>query len=216
MPLDFPTSPSINDVITEGNRSWKWNGRYWQATSVTVGYTGSQGVDGAAVDKGYTGSIGNLGYSGSVGYVGSQGVDGAAVDKGYTGSASTTPGYTGSAGEVSLSGGQTLSNKTLQNTTLTGKITEQVYNLTGTDINPTNGTIQYKTVTSNTSFTVTMDNGTTLTLQLKDADAYVITWPEITWVSATGNVTPILSSNTFLVFWKFAGTIYASMTGSAH
>jgi hypothetical protein len=39
-------------VFSAGQRSWTWNGRAWQATSVTTGYTGSQGI------IGYTGSVG--------------------------------------------------------------------------------------------------------------------------------------------------------------
>jgi len=68
MPINFPDSPSTNDPYTYGNRSWIYNGRAWVATGAIIGYTGSRGV---------TGSAGSLGY---------------------TGSASTTPGYTGSAG----------------------------------------------------------------------------------------------------------------------
>lgn len=47
---------------------------------------------------GYTGSQGNLGYTGSIGYTGSQGVIG------YTGSASTVIGYTGSKGDIGYTG----------------------------------------------------------------------------------------------------------------
>lgn len=47
MALDFPTGPGLNQVYTEGNRSWQWNGRYWQAVSVTVGYSGSIGYTGS-------------------------------------------------------------------------------------------------------------------------------------------------------------------------
>lgn len=31
MPLDFPTSPSPNQVYTSGSVSWKWNGQAWDA-----------------------------------------------------------------------------------------------------------------------------------------------------------------------------------------
>lgn len=46
MAINFPNSPQVNDTYTEGNRSWTWNGVYWRATSVTVGYTGSKGDQG--------------------------------------------------------------------------------------------------------------------------------------------------------------------------
>lgn len=33
MPLDFPTSPSVNDTYTFSGRTWKWNGEGWQLQS---------------------------------------------------------------------------------------------------------------------------------------------------------------------------------------
>jgi len=47
MPLDFPTSPLVGDVYTEGLRSWQWNGRYWQGVTVSVGFAGSIGYTGS-------------------------------------------------------------------------------------------------------------------------------------------------------------------------
>lgn len=43
MALTFPTSPNLDDVYNNEDRTWKWNGRFWQAISTTVGYTGSVG-----------------------------------------------------------------------------------------------------------------------------------------------------------------------------
>jgi len=60
MALNLPNNPTIGQTITEGSRAWQWNGRYWQATSLNVGYTGSQG------DTGYTGSKGDPGNFGGV------------------------------------------------------------------------------------------------------------------------------------------------------
>lgn len=60
MALNLPNNPTIGQTITEGSRAWTWNGRYWQATSLNVGYTGSQG------DLGYTGSQGADGNFGGV------------------------------------------------------------------------------------------------------------------------------------------------------
>jgi hypothetical protein len=43
MAINFPSSPTLNQVYTNSDRTWTWNGRYWKATSTTVGYTGSAG-----------------------------------------------------------------------------------------------------------------------------------------------------------------------------
>ena len=33
MPINFPNSPTLNDVYRYGNRTWTWNGNFWQATA---------------------------------------------------------------------------------------------------------------------------------------------------------------------------------------
>ena len=45
--LDFPASPSTNDIHTENGVSWKWNGSAWTRLG-DVGAQGAQGVQGAA------------------------------------------------------------------------------------------------------------------------------------------------------------------------
>lgn len=80
MAINFPNSPQPNDSYTQGNRSWTWTGVYWRATSVTVGFTGSNGLTGSQGDVGFTGSasteIGYTGSSGELGYTGSAGNNG--------------------------------------------------------------------------------------------------------------------------------------------
>lgn len=49
MAINFPSNPSLDQVYTFDNRSWKWNGEYWQSITVTTGYTGSQGDPGNSV-----------------------------------------------------------------------------------------------------------------------------------------------------------------------
>ena len=127
--VNFPATPLLNQEYTYGDRKWKWNGRYWQASSVTIGYTGSKGEVGAplkilgnlpnatVLPGVYNGSIGD-GYivqdTGNlwiwngiefedvgriVGYTGSTG------NLGYTGSTGAL-GYVGSRGEKGFSGSQ--------------------------------------------------------------------------------------------------------------
>ena len=97
------------------------------------------------------------------------------------------------------------------NPVITGSITEQVYNLTGTAINPANGTIQYKTVSANTTFTETLTAGQSVLLRLIDASNYTITFPTITWVGA---VAPTLTANCAIVLWKEQSTLYGSFAGT--
>ena len=90
-------------------------------------------------------------------------------------------------------------------------ITEQVYNLTGTEISPANGTIQYKTVSANTTFTETLTAGQSVILRLINANSYTITFPTITWVGVTA---PILTANCAIVLWKEQSTLYGAYVGS--
>ena len=59
--LDFPASPSTNDIHTENGVSWKWNGSAW----TRLGDVGAQGAQGAA---GSTGAQGVQGAAGSTSY----------------------------------------------------------------------------------------------------------------------------------------------------
>ena len=97
------------------------------------------------------------------------------------------------------------------NPSITGSITEQVYNLTGTAINPANGTIQYKTVSANTTFTETLTSGQSVLLRLIRASNYTITFPTIMWV---GVVAPTLTANCAIALWKEQSTLYGSFVGT--
>jgi len=114
-----------------------------------------------------------------------------------------------------LSGKASSSDLTLKldttNPVITGSITEQVYNLTGTEINPVNGTIQYKTVSANTTFTETLTAGQSVLLRLINASSYTITFPAITWVGAAA---PVLTANCAIVLWKEQSTLYGAYVGT--
>ncbi len=74
MPLDFPTSPALNEIYTFSGRSWKWNGTAWDVYSTgVVGPTGPQGNTGA------TGPVGDYvislrGLTGTVGLTNGSGI----------------------------------------------------------------------------------------------------------------------------------------------
>ena len=61
--LDFPASPSTNDIHTENGASWKWNGSAWtrlgdvgaQGSQGAQGHQGVQGAGTGQVDKIYSG-----------------------------------------------------------------------------------------------------------------------------------------------------------------
>ena len=57
--LDFPDSPSLNDVFTSNNRTWTWNGTVW-SSSGAIGDTGPTGPTGAVGATGPTGPEANF------------------------------------------------------------------------------------------------------------------------------------------------------------
>jgi len=94
-------------------------------------------------------------------------------------------------------------------------VQEQEYSLTSTVINPANGTIQYKTLGANTTFTKTnWLNGAFVTLMIDDGSAYTVTWPTITWV---GGSAPVLQTSGYNVIelWQVNGTLYGAFVGTA-
>ena len=85
--LDFPASPSTNDIHTENGVSWKWNGSAWTRLG-DVGAQGSQGAQGAQGVQGAAGSAGAAGAQGAQGVQGAVGAQGAGtgqLDRIYSG-----------------------------------------------------------------------------------------------------------------------------------
>ena len=82
--LDFPASPSTNDIHTENGVSWKWNGSAWTRLG-DVGAQGAQGAQGAAGTAGAQGSAGAQGAQGVQGAAGSAGAAGAQGHQGVQG-----------------------------------------------------------------------------------------------------------------------------------
>ncbi len=100
---------------------------------------------------------------------------------------------------------QTLTNKTIRDT---------VYALSGTAFDATNGAVQTKTLSANTTFTDSLSSGDAIVLQLEAGASYTVTWPTMTWVTSGGNVAPTLTAKDTLVFWKVSSTLYGAYTGS--
>jgi len=91
-------------------------------------------------------------------------------------------------------------------------LTDTVYNLTGTALDPGNGAVQYKTLGANTTFTDSVAAGEAMILHLADGSSYTATWPTMTW---TGGSAPTLATSgyTVVVLWKFLTTLYGAHVG---
>ena len=119
-------------------------------------------------------------------------------------------------GDVTLTGMQTLTNKTVTNIVFDGSTTEEVYVLAGTVIDPANGTIQTKTLSASTTFTESLVAGQSVTLMIDDGTAYTVTWPTTTWKTDNG-AAPTLNTTgyTVVVLWKVNSTLYGARVGNA-
>lgn len=99
------------------------------------------------------------------------------------------------------------------NPSMLGSFTEQVYNLVGTIIDPLNGTMQWKVLTGNTTFTEVMGEGTSITLML-DIGANATTWPaSINWLGGTAPILSPISTNAIII-WKMNAIVYGSFLGN--
>ena len=54
MPINFPNSPSLNQVYTFNGRSWEWTGVAWKAVTAAYGPTGPTGSTGPTGPTGST------------------------------------------------------------------------------------------------------------------------------------------------------------------
>ena len=95
------------------------------------------------------------------------------------------------------------------------EVGETQYSLTGTVIDPANGTLQYKTLAANTTFTESLVDGQSVTLLIDDGSfAYTATWPTITWV---GGAAPTLPTTGYAVIelWQINAVLYGMHSGDA-
>lgn len=132
---------------------------------------------------------------------------------------------------ATLTGTQTLTNKTLTSPTLTtattsgkftfgGAIDETVFAITGTTpaLSPTNGTIQTWTLSANSTPTAgTWDAGESMTMMINDsASSFTVTWTSlpVTWIGGSAPTLAPASGFTVIELWKVGSTIYGALVGS--
>lgn len=113
--IDFPDSPSTNDEFTVGNRTWVWNGTVWELltsspTVISKTIINAKGdlIVGTADDTIDRVGVGTDGHALVADAVESAGIKWSAV------------------GDVTLTGTQTLTNKTLTAPTINGGLSSEV------------------------------------------------------------------------------------------
>jgi len=109
---------------------------------------------------------------------------------------------------------QTLTNKTVTAVVLDGGFAEEVAAMPALDIDPANGSIQTKTLSSNSTFTESLSSGESVTLLIDDGSAYTITWPTIQW-KTDGGAAPSLNTTGYTVIelWKVSTTLFGARVG---
>jgi hypothetical protein len=182
------------------------------ALAVNVGSAGAAVVNGGALGTPSGGTLTNatgLPISTGVSGLGT----GVATLLGTPSSANLASAITDETGSGALVFGTA---PALSNPTVTS-YTETVYALSGTAIDPANGTIQTKTLGASTTFTESLADGQSVVLMINPA-TYAITWPTMTWISIAGSGSaPTLeaSSTNVITMWQLGGTVYGNWAGSA-
>ena len=93
---------------------------------------------------------------------------------------------------------------------LVNTITSPVYSITGTELNPNNGTFQTLSLTADVTLTENFQSGHSITLRIESGDSFVITWPTMTWI---GGSAPTLGANDIVVLWKENTNFYGAHMG---
>ncbi len=130
-------------------------------------------------------------------------------------------------GDVTTTGTQTLTNKTLTDPALIGTILEDIFTITdgaAFEIDPGNGSIQLITLGANrTPKATNFANGESVILMVDDGSAYALTWTDATfggsgvvWKTNAG-VAPTLNTTgyTVIVLWEVASQVYGARVGDA-
>jgi len=97
--LDFPISPSLNQIYNANGRRWQWNGTSW----IRIADPGTQGIQGVQGTQGIQGVQGTQGIQGVQGVQGIQGIQGVQGTLGIQGVQGTDGNFGGAAFDYTFS-----------------------------------------------------------------------------------------------------------------